>query len=251
MANQDLVIAQGNPQRELPGPQVNGVIQPFRTSRYAEPLVHTVAGSKLTALADEGSYFVATNATLSTPISGTAAPTAFSATVALLSLYNSLTASSSPSKRIYLDWLQLEVRAAGTNGTNFLFAQSIDAGNRFSSGGTAVTPVNPNMDSAAASIATLNVGALTATAASAAVRRVKHGQIRSVIKVIGDVFLFTFGPGTPSVPGMVLEGTAQAFIPIQCPPVVLGPNQTFLLHEIAASQSVAATYEFSMGWWER
>jgi len=127
---------------------------------------------------------------------------------------------------------------------------SIDSGNRFSSGGTAVTPVSPNMDSAAVSIGTLNFGALTAAAANNA-RRVKHGQIRSVIKVVGDVYLFTFGQSTPSVPGMVLEGTAQAFIPIQCPPVVLGPNQTFLLHEIAASQAAAAQYEFSMGWSER
>jgi hypothetical protein len=55
--------------------------------------------------------------------------------------------------------------------------------------------------------------------------------------------------GSPT--GMVMEGTAQACIHIQCPPVVLGPNTTFLLHEIAASQSVAATYEFSMGWHER
>jgi hypothetical protein len=251
MANQDLVIAQGNPQRELPGPQVNGVIQPVRTSRYMEPYVHTMGGSKLWQLSDEGSYFAATNATLGTPISGTTAPTSFSATVALMSLYNSQTASSSPSKRIYLDWIQLEVRAAGTSGTNFQFAMSVDAGNRFTSGGTAITPVNPNMDSSAATIATLNVGALTATAASAGVRRVKHGQIRSVIKVIGDVYLFTFGQSSPSVPGMVLEGTAQAFIPVQCPPVVLGPNQTFLLHEIAGSQAAAATYEFSMGWTER
>lgn len=251
MANLDIVTVQGQAQRTLPGPQVDNALQPFRTTRYMEPQVRAITGAKMDALADEGSYFVATNVTLGTPITGTAAPTAFSATVALLSLYNSLTASTSPSKRIYLDWLQLEVRAAGTNGTFFQFAQSIDAGNRYGSGGTAVTPVNPNMDSAAASIATLNVGALTATAASAGVRRVKHGQIRSVIKVIGDVYLFTFGQSSPALAGMVLEGTAQAMIPIQCPQVVLGPNQTFLLHEVAASQSVAATYEFSMGWWER
>lgn len=251
MANQDLVISQGNPQRELPGPQVNGVIQPFRASRYMEQLVQIAGAGKTGLHAQEGTYFEATNATLGTAISGTAAPTSFSATVALMSLYNSLLATTSPSKRIELDYLKLEVRAAGTNGTSFQFAMSIDAGNRFSSGGTTVTPINPNMDSASASIATLNVGALTATAASASVRRACHGMIRPVIKVIGDCYLFTFGQSHASAAGADIGGTNVQLIPVHCPPVILGPNQTFLLHEVAPSQSVAATYEFSMGWWER
>lgn len=251
MANYDFVNAQGNTQRELPGAQTNNTLQPFRTSRYCEMGVQSVLGSKMHMLAEEGTYFTATNATLGTAIAGTAAPTAFSATVALLSLYNTAVQGSAGAKSIYLDFIRLEVRAAGTNGTNFLYAQSIDAGNRFSSGGTAITPVNPNIGLTTTSGGTLNFGALTATAASASVRRVSHGQIRSVIKVIGDTYLFTFGNSSPMATGMVMEGTAQATIPVHCPPVVLGPNTTFLLHEIAASQSVAATYEISMGWWER
>jgi hypothetical protein len=251
MANYDFVTSQAQANRELPGAQVNNTLQPVRTSRYMEPYVQTVGGSKLHSLADEGTYFTATNATLGTALTGTAAPTAFSATVALMSLYNGAISGATGAKNIYLDWIQLEVRAAGTNGTNFNFAMSIDAGNRFTSGGTAITPVNTNINSNAATGAVLNVGALTTTAASASVRRAKHGQLRSVLKLIGDVYLFTFGSPVVSTPGMPLDGTLQAFIPVHCPPVVLGPNSTFLLHETAASQSVAATYEFSMGWWER
>lgn len=251
MANYDFVTSQAQANRELPGAQVNNTLQPVRTSRYMEPYTQIIGGSKLHANADEGQYFTATNATLGTAISGTAAPTAFSATVALMSLYNGAIASTTGAKNIYLDYIRLEPRAAGTNGTNFLYAMSIDAGNRYSSGGTAITPVNVNMNSSSATGAVLNVGALTATAASASVRRASHGQVRSVIKVIGDVYLFLFGQSAATAAGMVLEGTAQAMIPIHCPPVVLGPNCSFLLHEVAASQSVAATYEFSMGWWER
>lgn len=250
MANFDQVFSNGLANRELPGAQANNTFQPVRTSRYMEQFIQSVTGSKMTALADEGSYFVATNATLGTAISGTAAPTAFSATVSLLSLYNTVVSGAAGAKNIYLDWIQLEVRAAGTNGTNFLYAMDVDTGNRFTSGGTAITPVNPNILSSATTISTLNFGAITSPAANN-VRRVKHGQIRSVIKVIGDVYLFTFGSAVAPTAGMVLEGTAQAVIPVHCPPVVIGPNSTFLLHEIAASQSVAATYEFSMGWWER
>ena len=250
MANYDFVNAQGQANRELPGAQTNNTLQPHRTSRYMEPYVQAVSGSKVYPLCDEGSYFVATNATLGTPISGTAAPTAYSATVALMTMFNTVSSSAVLGKSIYLDWLQIEVRAAGTNGTNFQYALVVDQGNRLSSGGTTITPVSPNSISSASSISTLTFGAITATAASAA-RRLKHGQIRSVIKVIGDVYTFTFGQSTASMSGMVLEGTAQAHIPVHCPPVVLGPNTSLLLSEIAASQSVAATYEFSMGWWER
>jgi hypothetical protein len=250
MANFDQVFANGLANRELPGAQVNNTFQPLRTSRYMELLVQPVVGSKLTTLADEGSYFVATNATLGTGISGTTAPTAFSATVALLSLYNSVTAGAAGAKNIYLDFIELQVRSVGTSGTSFQYAINIDTGNRYSSGGTAITPVNANILSSASSIATLNFGALTATAANN-VRRVKHGQIRSVLKVSGDVYLWTFGQPVAPTAGMVLEGTAQAAIPVHCPPVVLGPNSTLLLHEIAPSQAAAASYEFSMGWWER
>lgn len=251
MANYDFVNSQAQANRELPGAQINNTLQPVRTSRYMEPYVQLMGGSKMTALADEGTYFTATNPTLGTAITGTAAPTAFSATVALMSLYNTAIQGASGAKNIYLDFIRIEPRAAGTNGTNFLYAMSIDAGNRFSSGGSAITPVNVNMGSTAATGATLNVGALTATAASSSVRRLSHGQVRSVIKVVGDSYLFLFGQSAATAAGMVLEGTAQAMIPIHCPPVVLGPNSTFLFHEIAASQSVAATFEFSMGWWER
>jgi hypothetical protein len=250
MANQDLVITQGNPQRELPAPQVNGVIQPLRTGRYMETLIQAMLGAKMQPLADEGSYFVANNATLGTPISGTTAPTAFSATTALLTLYNALLATNTPSKRIYLDFIALEVRAPGTSGTNFQYALNVDTGNRSGTGGTTVGAVSPNIDSAAVSIATLNVGALTAPAANA-VRRVRHGVARSTIKVVNDIYLFVFGQSAASPTGVAIDGTAASQIVIQCPPVVLGPNSTFLLHEIAASQAAAATYEISMGWWER
>lgn len=247
MANYDFVNAQAQSNRELPGPQANNTLQPLRTSRYMEAITQPFGDHVAT---DEGTYFTATNATLGTAITGTAAPTAFSATVALMSLFNAVQATASVAKRIYLRWIDLEVRAAGTNGTSFQFAMSLDTGNRYASGGTAITPVCANYDLTPTTLATLNFGALTASAASTP-RRVKHGMIRPVIKVIGDHYLFLFGPQTPIVPGVVVDGTAASVIPIQCPQVVIGQNQSFLLHEVAPSQSVAATYEFSMGWIER
>ena len=234
--------------RALPGINQDNTQAPVRLGRYGEQVVQAITGSKLDGLANEGSYFTATNATLGTPLTGTAAPTAFSATVALMALVNNASAGG---KRIHLDWILLSPKAAGTNGTNFSFAMSGDKTVRYASGGTAITPVNPNLDSDAATVAQLYVGAVTASAASTSVRRLNHGTLRTVIKVIGDQYLFTFGSSVPALPGMPLEGTLQAAIHTPCPPVILGPGHSFLLHELAASQSVAATWEFSMGWWER
>lgn len=234
--------------RSLPGASTDNQQATVRLSRFNETVVQAALGAKLTPLADEGSYFTATNATLGTALTGTAAPTAFSATVALMSLYNS---AATGGKSIYLDWLLLSPKAAGTNGTNFSFAMSGDRINRYSSGGTAITPVNPNMSSDATSLATLHVGAITAAAAGTSVRRLAHGILRTVIKVIGDQYLFTFGGSQPALAGIPLEGTTQAALHVPCPPVVLGPGHSWLFHEIAAAQSVAATWEFSMGWWER
>lgn len=251
MANNDLIIAQGYPQRDLPVPVTGVIPTTVRLSRYAEQMVQVTGGGGLHSLADEGSLFVATNPTFGTAISGTTAPTSFSATVALLSMYNSQTATTSPSKRIYPAWIAVEVRTVGTAGTKVQFVMNADAGNRYSSGGTALTAVNPNMDSSAASIATLNFGALTASAASSQVRRIKHGQIRPVIQVTGDVYLFVFGQAQAPHPGAEISGTNAQVIPVHCPPVCLGPNQSLLLHEVQPSQTAAATYEISMAWWER
>lgn len=249
MANYDFVNSQSQSNRELPGPQQNNTLQPARTSRYMEGIVQRFDD---TVACDEGSYFEATNATLGTAITGTAAPTAFSATVALCSLFNAVQATPGTAKRIVLRWLMLEVRAAGTNGTSFQYAMSVDQGNRYASGGTTgIVPVQSNTDLSVGSQATLSFGALTASAATSAVKRVKHGMVRPVIKVIGDRYLFVFGHAPSQESGVVLDGTAASAITIYCPPVILGQNSSFLFHEIAPSQSVAATYEFSMGWWER
>lgn len=230
----------------LPGRAAENSQTAMRTTEYGEQYATLLQGGKMHPLAKEGSYFVATNATLGTAITGTAAPTAFSATVALLSVYN-----SSATKSLFIDYLRLFPKAAGTNGTNFLYAISVDRINRYASGGTAITPVNVNVSSDVSSSAVVYCGALVAAAAGPFVRRFSHGTLRTVIKVIGDVYEWRFGDSATPTPGMVLEGTAQAYIPVRCAPLVIPPGCSMLLHEAAASQSVAATYELELGYAER
>lgn len=250
MANNDIVFTYGTARETLPTATADGNNAPIRAGKYGEQMVATLTGSKMNLLGGEGTYFVATNATYGTAISGKAAPTAFSATNALLSLFNSAAAGGS-GKTIWLDYIRLYPKAAGTNGTEFGYAMSTDRINRFTSGGTAITPINANIMSDATSLATLNVGDLTIAAAGAQVRRFSHGKLRTVIKVIGDVYEFRFGDSVGVTTGMPLEGTLQAHVIQRCGPCPIPPGCNFLLHEIAASQSVAATYELEAGWYER
>src|SRR5262245_23357666 len=117
-----------------------------RNSWYGDRYVKPV-GSSNWVLSDEGSYFVATNATLATGIAGHAAPVvADTDTKALLHLYN-----GGP-RNIVPDFLLLEVTAAGTNGTiqyTTVYTDNKGATAR-SSGGTAITPVSTKSDSALA-----------------------------------------------------------------------------------------------------
>lgn len=236
--------------RVLPSSTIDNTNVNIRGSRYGEIVTENIAGSTLHALANEGSYFVATNPTPGTAIAGIAAADGLDDTEALIYLRN----GSSNDKRIHLHYIMLQVAAAGTNGTNFAFAMKGDKGSsRYTSGGSAITPVNPNMGSSRTSgIDALKFGALVTTAASSEARLIHHGLVRTVIKVIGDKYLFTFGNSSPPpMSGIPLEGTLQASININCPPVVLEAGDSFLFHEFAASQTVAAQYQFAMGFWVR
>lgn len=205
-------------------------------------------GKALYALADQGQYFTATNTTPGTGIDGIAAADGNSDLENYFHLLNSDTASGG--KRIYLDYLIMRPTAAGTNGTTTEWVSKIDTTTRYTSGGSAITPVNPNADSSNATIATLRAGALVTTAASAQ-KIVGHGMLRSVIKVIGDMYIYDFGAESlPHFSNLSTVGTAIAQIHVPHPPVILGPGHAWMFQINGASQSVAASYEFQLGWWE-
>lgn len=233
--------------RDLPAVITEGTPGALRGGRRGELMVEGLTGGKTHALSNEGSYFSITNGTVGTGVAGIAASDGFDDLETYIFLRN--TEPNSTGKRFFLDYLLLRPTAAGTNGTNFSFAMKMDRGaTRLASGGTAFTPINMNMDSAAASIVSANVGAGVTTAATTDARLVTSGLIRSSIKVIGDTYLFTFGQ-TAHTSGQQAATITNFVIP--CPPVVVGPGQMFLFHEFAASQTVAASYTFQMGWWER
>jgi hypothetical protein len=197
--------------------------------------------------ADKGQYFTLTT-TPGTGIAGHAAPTTLDDTKPYVWLMSNYTASDG--KRVYLDYLRTWVTAAGTNGTNLRFGIKLDsATTRRSSGGTAMTANGVSLQSSTAPSVTAYQGAVVAAAATNAQRLVTHGLIRTVINVIGDEYLFTFGQGQQVPAGMVLEGTAQVARHFRCPPIVLGPTDQFLFHFFSGSQSAASSHEVEIGFW--
>jgi hypothetical protein len=221
----------------------------LRGTRYGEAIVSPL-GSKMYGYADEGSYILATNPTMGTGIAGIAASTSYDAAEHLLLVRN-----THATKRFYLDFIDLVVTAAGASGTTTGFTMVGDKGTtRYTSGGSTITPINPNMDgSNPGSDLTIKFGALVTTAASADVRPLGDFLCRTVIKVVGDSYRFTFGDSNAcwDLAGASLDGTTSAKITIPCPPVVLGENDQFLLSDWAASQAGASSYQFRMGGWFR
>lgn len=219
-----------------------------RGSLYGDAMMQPV-GSARDSLCSEGSYFISTNPTIGTAVLGIAAADGYDATEALALIRNAATSA----KQVHLDYIKLVVGAAGTGGTTFGYALTLDTGGtRYTSGGAAITAINPNMDSVSAAEATGYFGALVTGAASASARIISHAPLRPVIKVIGDSYTFVFGRGAGGQKSaLAVAGTAITDIVVHCPPVVLGASDELLLHEYAASQTVAASYHFEIGWWER
>jgi hypothetical protein len=240
----------GDVSQVLPSVSQDGQTKAFRASRRGDQIAY-VTGKPNYELADSGCYFVARNPTAGSGIAGIADVTGVSDTKTLLFLRNDNSVASG--KRIYIDYLKLITTAAGTNGTTTMYWSKLDTGaSRVGTGGTSITGKNCNMADSTASGATLAFGAVASGAASANVRYLTSGNLRSVITVVGDEYLFDFG-AQACLPraAVVTTGTAVVNIVTKHPPVVLGPTDQFLFGIGAASQSAASSFEFEIGWWER
>jgi hypothetical protein len=237
----------GETHQDLMGASANNTNGPLGSTRRGA--LHVAPwGSPASNLAEVGQYFVATNPTAGTGIPGIAAADGINALENLISVYNADTAAGG--KRIYMDYLTLRLTAAGTSGTDLAYVHHIDSTDRYSSGGSAITEVNPNMDSASTSVGTVYFGALVTSAASAQ-RLLGGGVLRVVIGVVGDVYSFSFhGGGQPTNAAGIINATAPVSMHTNLCPVVIGPGDCWLFQTNASSQAGAISWEFEMGWWE-
>lgn len=235
----------------LPGAQTESTFNYTRTGRYGEQYVINPLGSKMHLLADEGTYFTFANATPGTAIAGHAAPTDIS-TVVKAFFHLRMEESVASGKRLYMDFLALQQTVAGAGATDALWAAELDTGvTRVTSGGTAITEVNPNMASSSTASVTMTAGAVVTAAATTSNREIGAGVLRSVVGVIGDTYTWDFGSSDKKTTDMPMAGTAVANIVVPMPPVILGPTDQFLLHLHATSQSGAHSYQIRGGFWIR
>lgn len=249
MATDQNLNVQAN--RNQPPAVPDGVRGPLRGSRRGELVNQPLFADKMWTVADEGAYFYSQQPVIdaATTIAGHAAPVVADLyTKPFLIVKNASTASEG--KRLYIDFILIEVITPGTNGTSDNWAAECDTGvDRSATAGTVLTTVNPNMQSTASPAGTIKCGPLVASAATTLQRKMGSGVFRPTIAVAGDQYLFTFGGNASSLGASVASALSRHIIPM--PPVILGASDQFLLHLYAPSQSAAAVYKVAMGHVER
>jgi hypothetical protein len=224
------------------------VVLPTRTGSYGEAYILPVGVGRYT-WSDEGSYFVAQNATMGTALTGHVAPAiADTNTKSIIHGYNSGT------KDIYLDYIALTCPVANANATAVYFATWTDSkgATGLTSGGTAITSVyNTRSDSTATSGLNITAGPCV-TAPVTNIKRMMMRQIKPYIGVALDSYTFVFGDGA-QVPktGYALV-TAVTNTVTHCAPFVLAPGGNLYFVQTGPTGSATAmTFEFEMGWSER
>ncbi len=240
--------------RTLPGINQDNVEAPGRLGRYGETYVLPASRARH-VLADQGTYFIAHNATndASTTLAGHAAPVLADADATMTKPFVHLRMDPAATKRAYLDFIEIEVVTAGALGTQACWAAQLDTGaTRVSSGGTALTRISPNMQSTATPGLACLGGAITSTAESANSRDLGFGTLRPSIEIAGDIKMFVFGADPEIVGSQAGQAAAAIRTSIVClPPVILGPTDQLLLAlHSQASQNAAGVYKLRLGWWE-
>ncbi len=243
---------QGTSMRGLPGKTPNNQRGPVRTSQYGE-LVTMPAGQSRFTMADQGNYYTARNPVIdvATTIVGHAAPLLADCDATMTKPLIHMRMSPSSGLRAYLDFIELDVATAPTNGAKDNWAAQLDTGaTRVTTAGTTLTQVNSNMQATATGDLAIQAGVVIVGAETTSVRNLGSGMTRSGIAIVGDRYVFKFG--SEPTPGDNVASAAASRHHISMPPVILGPQDQFLLALYSAddNQTVGAVYKIRIGWWE-
>ena len=214
-------------------------------------------GAKQHRYAQAGKYFVATNPTPGTGIvSGVVTSLADTTPLLLLKNNNSVTSGIS----IIPDFIRFHVTVVGVGHTSPKLTLKIDTSQsttRYTSGGTAITPVSTGMGAgtntsyaAPTTNAQIYYGAITAAAAGSGVL-LDTFQLKSAIEVVNDTWRIDFGAAGESIKSALADNSttiSHACFPTV--PICLAPQQHLALHLWAASMSTGITTQFTFGYIE-
>lgn len=239
-----MAIAKARPTANSDG---SAVVTPSRAGSYLEGYTIPVYPPRY-AVADEGSYFYASNAADDTQITGHVAPAISDTdTKPILHLFNG------GSKDIYLDFIAIYTVVANASATRVFFDAYTDQKGTTckTSGGTVATLVNNTRSSSSTSTgAVLTAGAVVAAPVSS--RKVLHAMVRPIIGIALDQYTFGFGNGAGLSSALLVSGGAVTVVHTSGPPVVIAAGGNFMFTQIGPSGATTAmTFEYSMGWWER
>jgi hypothetical protein len=138
-----------------------------------------------------------------------------------------------------------------TSATNWGYSMRLDNGNRYSSGGSSLTPVNTNPNSSKASKALFYFGAITLTGLpSSQSRIVANGMVDSAIPVANDQWLFTFGNSSPAM-DQLNGGTVAKNMTYNVAPVVIPAGWGMTVEMWGTSNAAAPSWEFEFTHVER
>ena len=179
------------------------------------------------------------------------AATTYSATAACFNCWNQTRAADTSNQNVIIipRLLRLTAKAVNTTASDMRFHIVLDNTNRYSSGGTELTPVTTSDDEPTAFVdytpkAKIYAGELTLAAASAA--KIIARVLASVtILAANDVIELWFG--TPQ--GGSMDGTGQTRTVITVAPVVIGRNQNMSVHEVATAQAADPKFQYEF-WYE-
>lgn len=176
------------------------------------------------------------------------APTAFSATAACVNIFN--TASAAADNRVIVPRkLELLVRAANSNATDFRLHFFIDKGRRWASVGTLLVnfPMSGSEDSRhahEAGKAEVYVGELTLSAATASERVIWRSWVQNEIFVAQDKITVVFGSDTEELQAADPEMTVA-----HVPPMFIGPGYNLSIHEVSAAMTADPKFCYQL-WWD-
>lgn len=243
-------------QANLPAAIPDTTMAQQRGGKYGEASVLSIVPSKH-VLADEGSYFVATNPTPGTKIDYGSAGTqaSFSDTVPFMVFQNTAVAGSGI--RMFLDYVRL-LQIGGTapaTTTSVQIAAKIDSVLRTETAGalTGTTPLNANSGSSRQPIGRVRVpnGAVaTIPAATGAARLVGRAQLKGGPTLVLDEYNVGFGlVDTPPMGGYL---TTVSSYWTRLAPVVLDPQTSCVLYLwLPGGATNPFSFEFETAWWER
>jgi len=204
--------------------------------------------------AEEGIYFIGTNATPATGIAATTSMIAYDATAGAKGVYfvikNSETSTANTSKRIIPDFIKMRlITQAPTSATDWQATTVLDLGTRYTSGGSTITGVNASTDSSVSSVALVYAGAVTCAAATSSVKLLGTTLLRAQVPVILDQYTIVFGGSEGG--GPIVSAAGVQNLVFSHPPVIIGPNYALFIHLYGTANAAAPAWEFVLGWLEK